>query len=114
MTLLYTLAYLDRANIGNARVAGMEADLNLTPEQYNLVLTMFFVTYSTFEPLSSSMFKIVKISTWFWIIVTCWGIVSWCAMRSIASVNTPSGYHTARHLPYIPSDDRDETVAGHL
>lgn len=75
MTLLYTLAYLDRSNIGNARVAGMEADLNLTPEQYNIVLMMFFITYSLFEPPSNSMLKVVNISTCLSIIVTCWGIV---------------------------------------
>ncbi|KAF9894345.1 hypothetical protein FE257_007848 [Aspergillus nanangensis] len=69
MTLLYTFAYLDRSNIGNARVAGMEADLNLTSEQYNIVLMVFFITYSLFESPSNSMLKVVKISTWLSIIV---------------------------------------------
>lgn len=75
LTILYALAFLDRSNIGNARVAGMESDLGLTPEQYNIVLMMFFITYSLFEPPSNSMLKIVKPSTWLSIIVTCWGIV---------------------------------------
>lgn len=30
LTLLYLLAFLDRGNIGNARVAGMNKDLGLT------------------------------------------------------------------------------------
>lgn len=37
--------YIDRANIGNARLAGFEADLNLVrdvgPYGYNLLLTAF-------------------------------------------------------------------------
>lgn len=38
--LLYLLSYLDRGNIGNAKVAGMNVDLGLTGKQYNLVLTV--------------------------------------------------------------------------
>ncbi|KAK5091320.1 hypothetical protein LTR05_001503 [Lithohypha guttulata] len=37
LTLLYLLAFLDRGNIGNARVAGMNADLKLTG--YLLILS---------------------------------------------------------------------------
>ncbi|KAJ3530518.1 hypothetical protein NM208_g9294 [Fusarium decemcellulare] len=40
LTLLYTLSYLDRSNIGNAKVAGMNDDLGLTSKQYNLILTV--------------------------------------------------------------------------
>lgn len=31
---LYLLAFLDRANIGNARVAGLQEDLSMTDRQY--------------------------------------------------------------------------------
>ncbi|KAJ4181908.1 hypothetical protein NW767_013995 [Fusarium falciforme] len=41
LTLLYTLSYLDRGNIGNAKVAGMNEDLGLSSKQYNLILTVF-------------------------------------------------------------------------
>ena len=40
LTLLYVLAFLDRGNIGNAKVAGMNKELNLTGTQYNLALTV--------------------------------------------------------------------------
>lgn len=30
LSLLYLLSFLDRANIGNAKLAGLEADLNMT------------------------------------------------------------------------------------
>lgn len=34
MCAIYLLAFLDRANIGNARVAGLQEDLELTDHQY--------------------------------------------------------------------------------
>lgn len=36
LTVLYLLSFLDRSNIGNARIAGMDEDLNLTGSQYNI------------------------------------------------------------------------------
>lgn len=40
LTLLYVLAFLDRGNIGNAKIAGMMDDLKLTGPQYNIALTV--------------------------------------------------------------------------
>lgn len=39
------LSYIDRANIGNAKIEGIEADLGLTPKQYQITLSIFFVSY---------------------------------------------------------------------
>src|SRR6266542_2405274 len=39
----FFVACLDRSNIGNARLAGLERDLNLTDNQYQIVLAMFFL-----------------------------------------------------------------------
>ena len=43
--VLYTLSYLDRANIGNAKEGGMEAALHMTDTEYSIVLLVFFVRY---------------------------------------------------------------------
>lgn len=40
---LYLLAFLDRANIGNARVAGLQEDLRMSDKQYQT--GMFQVSY---------------------------------------------------------------------
>jgi hypothetical protein len=40
LALLYLLAFLDRGNLGNAKVAGMADDLHLTGTQYNLAATV--------------------------------------------------------------------------
>lgn len=42
LTTLYLLCYIDRGNIGNARVAGMNDDLGITPGQYNMALTVSY------------------------------------------------------------------------
>lgn len=47
--LLYLFCFIDRANIGNARLAGLERDLNLTGYDYNQVLSVFYVSYIIFE-----------------------------------------------------------------
>ena len=39
----------DRSNIGNARIAGMEEDLDLTDNEYFLTIISFFVSYVVFE-----------------------------------------------------------------
>jgi hypothetical protein len=39
------LSYIDRANIGNAKIEGIEADLGLSPKQYQITLSIFFIGY---------------------------------------------------------------------
>jgi hypothetical protein len=40
LALLYLLSFLDKGNIGNAKIAGMSKDLHLTGTQYNIALTV--------------------------------------------------------------------------
>ena len=41
--LLYSLSVLDRSNLGNARIAGMEKDLHLSSQGYNWLATVFYI-----------------------------------------------------------------------
>ena len=43
---------MDRANIGNAKSEGMNTDIGLTGVQYNIISSIFFVTYVIFGKLS--------------------------------------------------------------
>ncbi|KAF5266887.1 hypothetical protein FOXYS1_2257 [Fusarium oxysporum] len=45
MMLLYILNYLDRNNIATARLGNFEEDIGLVAEQYNTVISIFFVGY---------------------------------------------------------------------
>ncbi|KAF7192573.1 putative transporter [Pseudocercospora fuligena] len=78
LTLLYLLAFLDRGNIGNAKVAGMNEDLNLTGAEYNLALTVFFFPYAIFEVPSNIVLKLIRPSVWMMILMVSWGIVMTC------------------------------------
>ncbi|KAJ4293575.1 hypothetical protein N0V90_008858 [Kalmusia sp. IMI 367209] len=48
--LLYSVAGLDRVNLSNARVAGMNTDLRFDiGDRYSIALLVFFITYFLFE-----------------------------------------------------------------
>ncbi|CAE6490904.1 unnamed protein product [Rhizoctonia solani] len=47
--LVYLVSFLDRVNIGNARLFGMEADLGMKGSQYQTAVSVLFVTYLLFE-----------------------------------------------------------------
>jgi hypothetical protein len=44
LSLLYLLSFLDRGNIGNAKIEGLQETLNMSGAQYNWCLTAFFFT----------------------------------------------------------------------
>jgi hypothetical protein len=48
MTLVL-LSFLDRGNIGNAKIAGMAKDLDLTSDRYEWLLTIFYIAYILFQ-----------------------------------------------------------------
>ncbi|PYH90345.1 MFS general substrate transporter [Aspergillus ellipticus CBS 707.79] len=74
---LYLLSLLDRSNIGNAKIAGMEEDLHLTGNRYTWLLTIFYISYTLFEFLAL-MWKIMPPHRWAAITVLTWGIVATC------------------------------------
>ncbi|KAJ9103636.1 hypothetical protein QFC19_004211 [Naganishia cerealis] len=49
VALCYLFAFIDRTNIGNARLAGLEKDLKLVGFDYNILLSIFYVSYIIFE-----------------------------------------------------------------
>jgi MFS family permease len=48
-SLLFLFCFIDRANIGNARLASFEADLGLQGNDYNSVNSIFYISYILFE-----------------------------------------------------------------
>ena len=62
--LLYFFSFLDRVNISNANVYGLTEELNLTGNQYNTALTLFFVPYIFFEIAGNYAIKFVKPHRW--------------------------------------------------
>ncbi|CAI7647949.1 unnamed protein product [Penicillium bialowiezense] len=75
LSMLYLLAFLDRGNIGNAKIEGLVDDLHMTGPQYNWTLTVFFFTYCVFELPSNLLLKKLRPSRWLPLIMVAWGIV---------------------------------------
>ncbi|KAM0696566.1 hypothetical protein Q7P36_003814 [Cladosporium allicinum] len=78
MGVLYLLSHIDRGNIGNAKIEGMDKDIGLTSNQYNIASTIFFVPYIIFEIPSNVIIKKVRPSLWLSVLVMCWGVVMTC------------------------------------
>ncbi|KAH8668811.1 major facilitator superfamily domain-containing protein [Xylariales sp. PMI_506] len=74
--LLYTFSFLDRVNIGNARLYNLTTDLNLVGNQYQISVSILFVTYLLFEVPSNLVLKKFTPSRWIAFITTAWGIVA--------------------------------------
>ncbi|CAF3297553.1 unnamed protein product [Rotaria socialis] len=76
MTLLYLICFLDRVNIGQAKLNGLTKTLNLSSIQYNNCLSAFFVTYILFEIPSNLILKKLRPSRWIPLIMTAWGVAT--------------------------------------
>ncbi|KAL9126925.1 MAG: hypothetical protein Q9217_004101 [Psora testacea] len=78
LSILYLLAFLDRTNIANAAVYGLQEDLGLTGTQYNTALTIFFVPYIVFEIPSNILLKRLKPHAWLSACMFLFGLVTVC------------------------------------
>jgi hypothetical protein len=105
LALLYLLSFLDRGNIGNAKIEGLVEDLGMTGPQYNWTLTVFFFTYAAFEVPSNLLLKKLRPSVWLPSIMVAWGIV----MTLMGIVQNYEGLLAARiflgvtEAGYVPS-----------
>ncbi|GIK04455.1 hypothetical protein Aspvir_008538 [Aspergillus viridinutans] len=75
LTLLFMFAFLDRINIGNARLMGLERDLGMTGHEYNIALFVFFIPYILFEVPSNMLLKRMRPSWWLSGIMFAWGLL---------------------------------------
>ncbi|KIK52049.1 hypothetical protein GYMLUDRAFT_50119 [Collybiopsis luxurians FD-317 M1] len=78
LTLLYLLSFLDRTNIGNARILGLATDLKLSSPAYNTSLALYFVAYVIFEVPANIVLKRFDPQFWLPTLTLVWGIVSVC------------------------------------
>lgn len=76
LTLLYLLSFLDRSNVGNARIEGLTTDINMTGDEYLTGLTLYFIGYVLFEIPCNLVLKIWTPQLWLPTITLAWGVVS--------------------------------------
>lgn len=78
LSLIYLLCFLDRTNIGNARLDNLEKDLKLRGLQYNDCLAILFPFYIAAEIPSNMMMKRFRPSMWLTFIMVFWSIAMIC------------------------------------
>ncbi|KAJ8133448.1 hypothetical protein O1611_g169 [Lasiodiplodia mahajangana] len=73
--VLYMLAFLDRGNIGNARIAGLQEDFNLVGDKYQWLINIFYIAYvlAEFGILLWKVFPPHIVGT---IVVFGWGLIA--------------------------------------
>lgn len=76
LSVLFIVAFLDRINISNARIQGLEADLHMEGKQYNVALQVFFIPYILFEVPSNIFIRKISPSTWLSGMVLGWGVMT--------------------------------------
>jgi MFS family permease len=73
---LYCLTRSHSVNIGNARLFGLEEDLGLVGNQYQILVSILFATYISVELPSNWIIKKVRPSRWIAFITVSWGIIA--------------------------------------
>ncbi|OAA66049.1 Major facilitator superfamily domain, general substrate transporter [Cordyceps fumosorosea ARSEF 2679] len=63
-------------NIGNARLYGLEADLGLTPSQFQVAVSVFFVPYLLLEVPSNLLLQRLTPRRWLAALSFTWGLVA--------------------------------------
>ncbi|KAF9459787.1 major facilitator superfamily domain-containing protein [Collybia nuda] len=76
VSMFYFLSFLDRSNIGNARVAGLQKDLKMTNQQYSIALTVTYVPYIVAELPSNLLLRYVGPNLMLPTMLALWGVVT--------------------------------------
>ncbi|KAH8805435.1 phthalate transporter [Xylogone sp. PMI_703] len=85
--IMYILNYLDRNNIGNAKEAGMAADLHLSSSNYSLALSIFFIGYLLLEVPSNMILSRTRPSLYLPSLMFVWGAL----VTAYTGVNSKGG-----------------------
>ncbi|KAJ8192960.1 hypothetical protein LV157_003275 [Aspergillus fumigatus] len=78
--LLYLVAYIDKTNIGNAKIEGLLPSLHMDGLQYNIALSIFFIPYVLAEEVPSNIIlnRLKRPSRYLGFLIFCWGVIMLC------------------------------------
>ncbi|KAH8195099.1 hypothetical protein TruAng_010739 [Truncatella angustata] len=78
LVVMIVLNYLDRQALPNARVQGIEKDLGLKSDEYNVAISVLFAGYIALQIPSNMLLTRVRPSIYLPLCMALWGIVSAC------------------------------------
>jgi MFS family permease len=93
LLMMYVLAFLDRANVGYAKM-GLQADAGVGETAFAFGASIFFVGYAFLEVPSNLILHKVGARLWLSRIMVTWGLVS----AACAFVQTPMHFYAVRFL----------------
>ena len=73
---LWFFAFLDRSNIGNAKITGLTEDLGLDGTKFNVALATFYILYILVDVPSNIILKHIGAGHFLTGIMVGWGVVS--------------------------------------
>ncbi|KAK8010177.1 MFS general substrate transporter [Apiospora arundinis] len=76
--VMYLCCFMDRINIGNARLYGLEEDLSMHGHEYPLAVSCLFITYVLGITPASLLVKKIKPRRFIPILAIGWGAISAC------------------------------------
>ncbi|KAJ6439785.1 MFS transporter [Purpureocillium lavendulum] len=76
VALLYLFCFIDRANLGNARIAGLERDLHFKGNDYNASVSVFYISYIIFEIPANILCKYMGPGWFLPLSSLCFGVTS--------------------------------------
>ncbi|KAK7888347.1 hypothetical protein LTR67_008693 [Exophiala xenobiotica] len=78
MALMYFLSSMARNDLGNAKVAGMTEDLNISPKQYSNLASIFLVGYIVFQIPGTVLVRMIGPPVQFSCAMMMWGVFTAC------------------------------------
>ena len=75
LAIVFAVSIIDRINVGSAKVLGMEKDLTLTGNRYNVILLTFFPAYLLAELPSNYLLVKFRPKIWLSFLIFAWGAV---------------------------------------
>ena len=77
--MIWLLAYIDRSNIGNARIQGLSTELNLDADnRFNIALAVFYILYVLVDVPCNWLLKRIGAGRWLPGLLVLWGVVTTC------------------------------------
>ncbi|KAJ5064542.1 major facilitator superfamily domain-containing protein [Bipolaris maydis] len=81
---IWLFSFIDRSNIGNARIAGLTTSLSITTgTRFNIALLVFYIPYILVDVPSNLLVKRLRAGIYLPTLITAWGLV--CTMMGFVT-----------------------------
>ncbi|KAL1685865.1 major facilitator superfamily domain-containing protein [Schizophyllum commune] len=76
LIIMYFFNFVDRSNLANARLGGLEKDLKMTGTDFNLATSILFIGYIIMQLPSNLLITMIRPSLYLGCVMTVWGLIT--------------------------------------